>query len=178
MKIRVKVLCFSIIIIVAVTIACIAFAVKNNGLLGKKSATVDLQSDAICDEGIDVEIVDIIKQFANAINERDINGYLSIFAPIIKEEMQQFLSEQSDTESFFVESKRVIVSIKRDDYKPIINDGVDYDEVLAYKVEEDDSVDSGSENTTLQNGINTWRYVVVKIAGKWYLYSVSTYPES
>lgn len=120
----------------------------------------------------------MIYQFAEYVNSKDIDGYVNLFEESIQKEMKEYI-ETIGTEHFFAEKNREIISIQKYDINTAIEEQKIFEDVLVYKVNEYiEYTDYDLERTSFHvSGRHDNIYVFVKANDMWKLFRVSTSPD-
>lgn len=116
--------------------------------------------------------VDIIKKFAEAIEKRDVKGYIGLFTSDIEKEMIEYI-ESEGTDNFFIEAKREILEVNEVSPADYLKEK--YGEILVYRVAENIVLNRESkESFTLKEGVGFSDFIFVKEGANWKIKGIST----
>lgn len=117
---------------------------------------------------------ELVYEFAEAVNNRDIDRYVSLFASEIQEEMKKYL-EENGKDVFFAEDERRIEEICADNDSYAVKEKELYSDVAVFRVKEYVAYPEKAVQNSLfsGSGLQEHLYVTVKEDGKWKLYRVS-----
>lgn len=140
---------------------------------------VGMNTEVLAKQSDDNQQYELIYQFAENINDRNVDAYIELFAPNIQEEMNDYL-EKYGRDSFFIETSCTIISIEKGDVSIAIDEVKRFDDVVVYKVIENIEFQKDIERDTcaLKEGKNICNFVLVKMNEKWYIYRVSAAEEN
>ena len=186
MKKKLFVLCLLVCLLVTASVPAYATLPKS----GYDSLAEDhLSSDSLTNEVSSTELIDtiewesLVNGFADAVNNNDVAGYISLFTESIQSEMEEYLTYTEDEESFFKENSIQIVNTTKlstdvgELSAALNNDEIStYEDVAVYYAEMYIDVDN---DVNLGEGISDEGYnykvfVIVKENGQWKIYRVST----
>jgi len=123
--------------------------------------------------------VSLIYSYVDAVNIKDIDGYISLFTKWNQEQMRLFVEFNSKSD-FFQESRIDLVNIKelvesKDLATNISAECEMYEDVVVFCTEENIILaDDATVNSLLENNYNYRVYVVVKENGEWKIERGST----
>lgn len=162
-----------------VTVFCV-----NCWAMTSDAAEIDIQykgDDNLFEEQLETGITtsrenvqDIIYQFVECVNEKNVEKYISLFPTQERDEMKAFV-ELMGVNEFFAEESRSIIGVRFCyEYVPEIN-LEKFQESVAYYVTENVTYKRNLKRAIYPfcDGVSTYKYVLVKENGKWYIYSVS-----
>ena len=117
---------------------------------------------------------DLIREFNQCVNEKNIEGYIDLFVPEMQTLMREHI-QRNGTDNFFQETSRSIIKIEEIDYTGSPIEVEKFDEICAYRVTEnvvyDEKKYTGPE--TVKSGEHCFDYIFAKQNGSLGLYRVS-----
>ena len=124
----------------------------------------------------DAAAIELIKDFVNAVNTKDLEGYISLFDEENQREMRRYIAEMGE-DTFYAEENRKLVKIERYMTAPYEKTGGEFEDAMAFRVTEQiayiDAVTSEMDTYPLISGETVHDYVIVKEKEKWKLYRIS-----
>ena len=127
----------------------------------------------------EADAVKLIKDFVNAVNAKDLDGYISLFDEENQREMRRCVAEMGE-ETFYAEENRKFVKIERYTTPPYEKTSGEFEDAMAFRVTEqiayDDDVTSEMNTYPLVSGETVHDYVIVMEKGEWKLYRISATP--
>lgn len=116
----------------------------------------------------------LIETFSEAVNNQNIEEYISLFESGIQEEMSEYIDTCGSTD-FFAEQRRDIISIVSAGDEVALQEKETFSDVLAFKVRENIqySAEYLAENSDRSSGIQENYYILVKEDGDWKIYRIS-----
>ena len=129
----------------------------------------------------DAAAIELIKDFVNAVNTKDLEGYISLFDEENQREMRRYIAEMGE-DTFYAEENRKLVKIERYMTAPYEKTSGEFEDAMAFRVTEqiayNDAVTSEMDTYPLISGETVHDYVIVKEKGEWKLYRISVSSEN
>ena len=121
----------------------------------------------------DKAAVNLIYEFVDSVNDRDVNRYISLFDEENKKEMKRYMDATGNLE--FAEIDRTILNIEKNEVPPYEKQEGRFEDAVSFRVTE--IVNYGTElpkNTyEMISGETVHDYVIVLEKGNWKIYRVS-----
>ena len=116
----------------------------------------------------------LIETSSEAVNNQDIEEYISLFESGIQEEMNEYIDTCGSTD-FFAEQRRDIISIVSAGDEVAIQEKETFSDVLIFRVKENIQYNAKylAENSDRSSGIQENYYILVKEDGDWKIYRIS-----
>ena len=125
--------------------------------------------------------VKLIEAFVNAVNGKNLDGYISLFDEENQREMRRYVAEWGE-ETFLAEENRKIVKIERYVTEPYEKTSGEFEDAMAFRVTEqvtyNEDVTSNLDTYPLISGETVHDYVIVMEKGEWKLYRISVTAEN
>ena len=114
--------------------------------------------------------VQLIYEYANAVNEHNVWKYISLFESEIQEEMKEYIRD-CGTDEFFSTERREIISIAAENDQIAAQEKEMFSDVLVFRVRE--NIIYSANDLKMNSGINEHNYVLIKEDGEWKIYRIS-----
>lgn len=164
------------IIVTLVLITCIGAA------MSEKSSAYNIYIDELQtkkeDKNDAYEKESVIYDYAKAVNDKDVDKYISLFAQDIQKEMRAFLDIKGRSDFFLEDACNILLIEEQKDVFPDINE--EYKTITRFLVvEEIDFKDTISRDVCkLKQGINNCEVVLVKEDNEWRIGRISSKNET
>ena len=116
----------------------------------------------------------LVGNFSEAVNNQNIEEYISLFESGIQKEMKEYIDTCGSTD-FFSEQRRDIVSIVSASDEVAMQEKDTFSDVLVLRVRENIQYNTKylAENSNISSGIQENYYILVKEDEDWKIYRVS-----